>query len=130
MNEQATLDFEAANLSGLPDGLRRLAAFIRLGSFDQPISGRRLATNLDVDLRTIAASVEELIVKHRLPIGSVRGAPAGYFWIRSHGEREAACAMLHSTAMRLLVREKALRDITNDELLQQIRFSLIQGDDA
>ena len=114
----------------LPEGLRRLAHLIAVRRFDQPVSGKRLARILVTDTRTISASVEELIIKHRLPIGSTRGAPAGYYWIRTADERDAACAMLHNTAMKLLFREQALKRITNDQLLNQIRMSLEEGDDA
>ena len=115
-------------IENLPEGLRRLADEIRVARFDKPASAMFLAHSLDTDNRSIAASVEELIVKHRLPIGSTRGAPSGYFWIRNKTELDAACLMLHNTAMKLLVREKALKRTTNDALLNQIRFSLITGE--
>jgi len=132
MLKQTTLQFdvppktsEATRLiAALPEGIRRLAQEIHYARFDYPLSGKRLARILNTDLRTIAASVEELIVKHRLPIGSVRGAPAGYYWIHTRAELDAACAMLHITAMKLLIREAALKKITMDALLGQMRLEL------
>ena len=130
MTEQATLNFDVpAEIAALPEGQRRLAEMIHAAHFDMPASASYLAPILQTDLRTIAANVEELIVKHRLPIGSVRGKPAGYYWIRTREELDAACAMLHATAMKLLVREAALKKITIDDLLGQMRLDLERKED-
>jgi len=122
--DQLGLTFEADEhavaIARLPDGLRRLAEEIRVTTMTGPISADRLALMLGTDRRSIAASVNELILEHRLPIGSARSKPAGYYWIRTREELEQACRMYHSTAMELLMREAALKKITVDALLGQM----------
>jgi len=123
--EQATLDFERdEEIAGLPGGLKMLAGLIRgMGNYQQPVRADWLAHALDTNLRSIAASVRELVMSHRLPIGSTRTRPAGYYWIRTREELEAACAMYHETAIELLRREAALKRMTLDELMGQMRLA-------
>ena len=132
--EQTELTFETpfdiarddaqATIDALPVGLKRLALIIRQSRKESPIMGRSLGQFLGCDLRSIAASVQALVLEHRLPIGSTRGEPSGYYWIHSLDELDAVCAMYHNTAMKLLVREAALKRITLDELLGQMRLDL------
>lgn len=121
--EQLAINFERRDeVERLPVGLRRLAELIRNHDVSRPAGAQEMAFLCKTNVRGIAASVRELVMRHRLPIGSTRGSPAGYYWIRSREELDGACAMYHETAMELLRREAALKRITVDELLGQLKL--------
>ena len=77
-------------------GINRIKATSqkRFCSAAVPITARELIHNLrfldEFTAREIKGAIRSLRQRHNCPIGSRRGNPKGYFWIRSEADREIA----------------------------------------
>ncbi|WP_419154225.1 hypothetical protein [Weissella viridescens] len=95
-NEQAVYDL-------LPKGSQR----------PRPYS--EFKTLMDIDKRTLSSVINDLIIKHHIPIGSSRTEPTGYYLIETPQELQNAVRPLSSQANAELKRVDTLLQINLTE---------------
>lgn len=70
----------------LPKNYRRVLELIPKGS-ERPITNREIQRLTGLNERTIREIVQRLTVSYRIPIGTVRGHTAGYYFPTNDAER-------------------------------------------
>lgn len=85
----------------------------------------RLTGNM-IGKRTICSIVERLIRKRRKAIYGSKRPPYGYFVLNRNRPEEidAAFSELYATAVAILIRARDIKQITNDDLVGQLRMGL------
>ncbi|QEA32122.1 hypothetical protein [Secundilactobacillus malefermentans] len=93
MNERKEQQFDNPRLQQIYD-------LLPLG-MNQPITANELVKVTGYEKRDVYQLINELIMKHDIPVAGVRSGQAGYFIITSEEERERALMPLMSHTMNM-----------------------------
>lgn len=81
-----------------------------------------LAERVGISTRSLQTIINHLIVDHKKPIGSTSKKPAGYYIVSNDEDLDEALKNLRHRAMSILHRMAALRRVSLNELLGQLRL--------
>jgi hypothetical protein len=100
---------------------RTLAELIRSGSLSNPVSLDEVRCDNTLSEREVRSTVEILRTIFRMPIGSTKGKPSGFFWIRTKKEAKAAIRCYTSGARTVF---KNVRRFVPTDLLVELEGQL------
>ncbi len=111
--------FEIKGFSPGPLG-RRIAEELELRhrGKEHAIRGRDLAALLGATWGEVAAEIERLRRIWRLPIGSTRVRPYGYYWIENLDEAEETIRMMERSAFKMLTKVAIAKRTTLRQLIE------------
>ncbi len=78
---------------------------------ERPQPNREIATSVGIDTRAVSLIINDLIIKHQIPIGSSRTEPTGYYLIETAQELQNAVRPLSRQASAELKRVDTLLQI-------------------